>query len=82
MSTMKGISRGVRAALKTTNPQKFDVADRAVTCSHCDGKEFTRHDLFKSFGVPFSRHAYGLECAACHHLELFAKPVVDVDNAA
>jgi hypothetical protein len=81
MNTIKAISRGVRAALKPTKPQKFDVADRGVMCSHCGGKDFKRHDLFKSFGVPFSRHAYGLECAACHHLELFANPIVEVDAA-
>jgi hypothetical protein len=82
MSTIKAISRGVRAALKKPTPQKFEVADRGVTCSHCGGTDFTRHDLLKSFGALFSRHAYGLECATCHHLELFTKPILDDDDAA
>ncbi len=84
MRTIKAISKGVRAALKKPQPQKFEVAGRVVTCSFCSGEIFRRHDLHKSFGDPLASHphAYGLECATCHHLELFAKQPVEIDHAA
>jgi len=72
MNTLKAISRGVRAALKKQEPQQFEVADKNVTCSHCGGKGFKRHDLFTDISVSNTPVAYGLECAICHHLELFA----------
>ncbi len=76
MSTIKAIGRGVRAALKAAREKEgskqFEVADRIVTCSHCGGKAFKRYDLFESLQVAPDPRAYGLECAICHHLELFA----------
>jgi hypothetical protein len=81
MNRIKAISRGVRAALKKQEPQQFEVADKKVTCSHCGGKDFKRHNLFRSFDSPKILRGSGLECATCHHLELFATQPQELNDA-
>jgi hypothetical protein len=72
--TLRALRRGVKAALKAPQPQKFQAQAKPVVCSLCG------HDGFERYGpAGFTFAGYGLECSRCSHLEYFAKRPTEID---
>jgi hypothetical protein len=81
MKTIKAIRRGVEAALAKPSPRKYEAAGKVIVCSHCGGKKFSPYHLTKSATDGMLHDQHALECAACSHLELFAKEPAEIENA-
>ena len=80
MRTIKAISRGVEAALAKPSPRRYEAAGKVIVCSHCGGNMFLPYHLSKFMWEGFLHEQYGLECAACSHLELFAKEPTEIEG--
>ena len=78
MSTIKAIKRGVAAALKRPAQKYKASAKLIITCSQCGGDQFHPFSL-TTFATEGLREHYSLECAACSHLEMFAKQPVEFE---